>query len=295
MNIVYFSKGIRGIACLEAVLQAGYTVAAVIGSGRDDELNTLCEMNNLPLHMPEKPNTLEVAELLKTFEADIFVCSGYNKILKPIIFNIPRLGTINLHGGRLPFYRGAAPTNWQIINGENEGGCCILFLDEGIDTGPIICQESYQIAEDDNHQSILEKVLKIFPRLLVNVLHDFENDNIHSVEQNLDEGCHYTRRYPEDSRINWQTMTDVQIHSLVRGMNGPFPHAFTFRGDEKVEIDRTALLKEEIKGVSGRVPLKRNEGVVVLCQNRGILVKEIRIKGEKLNPRKFFNIGEIMT
>ena len=78
-------------------------------------------------------------------------------------------------------------------------------------------------------------------------------------------------------------------------MNGPFPHAFTFRGNEKIEINCTALLKEEIKGVSGRVPLKRNEGVVVLCQNRGILVKEISINGEKLNPRKFFNIGEIMT
>ncbi|SVE49154.1 uncharacterized protein METZ01_LOCUS502008, partial [marine metagenome] len=73
------------------------------------------------------------------------------------------------------------------------------------------------------------------------------------------------------------------------------PHAFTFRGDEKVEIDRTALLRKEIRGISGRVPLIRNEGVVVLCQNRGILVKEISIKGEKLNPRKFFNIGEIVT
>jgi methionyl-tRNA formyltransferase len=90
-------------------------------------------------------------------------------------------------------------------------------------------------------------------------------------------------------------MTDIQIHNLVRGMNGPFPHAFTFKGNEKIEIDQTVLLKEDIKGVSGRVPLKRSEGVVVLCRNRGILVKEISVKGEKVNPGKVFNIGEILT
>ena len=104
-------------------------------------------------------------------------------------------------------------------------------MDEGIDTGPIICQESYPISENDNHQSILEKVLKIFPRLLVNVLRDFDNNNIHSVPQNLDEGCYYTRRYPEDSRINWQAMTDVQIHNLVRGNEWSFSPCIYLSGE----------------------------------------------------------------
>jgi len=295
MKIVYFSKGVRGTVCLAEVLRGGHTIAAVVTSGRDDELKSLCESNKLPLYIPENPNTVELAGLLKTLNAEMFVCSGYNKILKPLIFKIPTLGTINLHGGRLPFYRGAAPINWQIINGETVGGCCVLFVDSGIDTGPIIRQELYPISEDDTHQSVLDKTLRIFPKLLTEVLQDFENGNIHASDQNLEDGFYYTRRYPEDSRINWRTMTDIQVRNLARGMHGPFPHAFTFRENEKVEIESTALLKENIKGVSGRVVLKRDEGVVVICMNRGIVVTEIRIRGETLNPRYIFNIGEMLT
>lgn len=295
MKIVYFSKGVRGTVCLAEVVRHGHTIAAVITNGRDDELTSLCESFHLPLHMPQNPNATEFAELLKAFDAEIFVCSGYNKILKPFIFEIPPRGTINLHGGQLPDYRGAAPINWQIINGETVGGCCVLFMDEGIDTGPIIRQELYPIRGDDTHRTVLEKTLQIFPRLLIEVLQDFENSNIHAVKQNPQGGSYYTRRYPEDSKIDWQTMTDLQVHNLVRGMQGPFPHAFTFRAGEKIEIEYTAILKEDIKGVSGRVPLKRSEGVVVICRNRGILVKEIRMGGEVRNPLAIFNLGEMLT
>lgn len=292
MRIVYFSKGARGNACLVEMLREGHTVAAVVTNGQDNYLNKLCVDNGLLLFIPDKPNTLEFAELLKKLSAEIFVCSGYNKILNPLIFTIPPLGTINLHGGRLPFYRGAAPINWQIINGETVGGCCVLFVDEGIDTGPIIRQVLYQISNDDTHQSVLEKTLNIFPKLLTEVLLDFENQNIHAMNQKFEEGCYYTRRYPDDSRIDWERMTDVQVHNLVRGMQGPFPHAFTVRENEKIEIEQTVLLKEEIKGVSGRVALKRSEGVVVLCKNRGILVKGIRIKGQAIKARDFLRVGE---
>lgn len=165
-------------------------------------------------------------------------------------------------------------------------------MDEGVDTGPIISQELYQIGENDTHQTVLEKTLTIFPRLLVEALRDFENYKAHAIRQNLEEGCYYTRRYPDDSRINWQTMTDVQVHNLVRGMQGPYPHAFTFRENEKIEIEQTALLREEIKGMSGRVSLKRSEGVVVHCKNRALLIKEIRIKGEVREARDIVRIGE---
>ncbi len=295
MKIVYFSKGVRGTVCLAAALRAGHRIAAVVAGGPEQDLESLCRDNHLSLHAPANPNTLEFAELLGTLDAEIFVCSGYNRILKPMIFNIPHRGTINLHGGRLPFYRGAAPINWQIINGETVGGCCVLFMDEGIDTGPIIRQELYPITEDDTHASVLDKTLIIFPELLTEVLQGIENDNIRPLKQNLEEGCYYTRRYPDDSRINWRDMSDVQIHNLVRGMQGPFPHAFTFRENEKIEIEHTVLLKEDIKGVSGRVSLKRDDGVIVLCRNRGLLVNEIRIRGETLNPAYIFKMGEMLS
>lgn len=294
MKIVCFLKGIRGEVCLTEMLAGGYEITAVVTSSQEGGLKLLCDKNSLPLYYPDNPNNSEFAHQLRSIGADLFVLIGYNKILKPLIFKIPPLGTINLHGGRLPYYRGAAPINWQIINGENFGGCSILFVEEGIDTGPIIQQKLYEIDEVDTHQAILEKTLKIFPSMLLEVLEDFKNGSVQAVPQNLKEGCYFRRRYPEDSKIDWQAMSDIQVHNLVRGMQGPYPHAFTFKGSTKVEIERTVLLGQEIKGISGRILLKIGDGVVTICQNRGILIKEIKIDGKIIEPQEFLRIGEMV-
>ena len=144
MKIVYFSKGIRGATCLAHIIQAGYPVEAVIGVSPEKELESLSQQYQFPVIYPEKLNTAETEKVLKGYQPDLFILSGYNKILKSIILGIPPQGTINLHGGKLPEYRGAAPINWQIINGETTGGCSIIYVDEGIDTGDIIAQEHLQ-------------------------------------------------------------------------------------------------------------------------------------------------------
>ena len=146
------------------------------------------------------------------------------------MFDLPPLGTINLHGGKLPEYRGAAPINWQIINGETSGGCSIIYVDEGIDTGDIIAQEIYPIEAHDTHASILEKTLEIFPRLLIQVLEQIENGTVKAQKQDPHAGSYYIRRYPSDSEINWDRLTDIQVHNLVRGMFGPYPGGIFFSG-----------------------------------------------------------------
>ncbi len=292
MKLVYFSKGMRGIACLQAVLEAGHSVSAVVGVSPEEELEALGKEAGFPVLYPERVNAPETVERLRSYGADCFVLSGYNKILRSPVIEIPPKGTINLHGGRLPEYRGAAPINWQIINGEKSGGCCIIYVDEGIDTGDIIAQEIYPITPQDTHASVLAKTLEIFPALLVRVLDQIEDGSVQVVKQDPLAGSYYTRRYPRDSRIHWERMTDVQVHNLVRGMHGPYPAAFTFRGGENVEINQTRLLKETIRGIPGRIPHKRESSVVVLAANRGILVEEITVAGKKLDPAAYFQIGD---
>jgi len=292
MKIVYFSKGIRGSLCLERILEEGYLVSAVIGVTPEDELEQLSKDNNFPIFYSEKINTREVINHLKGFQPDLFILCGYNKILKMPVIEIPPLGTINLHGGKLPEYRGAAPINWQIINGETTGGCSIIYVDEGIDTGDIILQETYPIKGDDTHASILEKTLKIFPRMLVQVLEQIKSGSVQAQKQDPLGGSYFSRRYPRDSRIDWSGMTDVQVHNLVRGMHGPYPAAFTYRDDIKVEIDRTGLLEETITGIPGRIPKKRAHQAVVLAKNRGVVILEITVDGEKKDPSTFFKIGD---
>ena len=292
MKIVYFSQGERGRVCLENLLQSHHRVVGVVAADADPFLEQLCARNGLTLCVEPKPNTPAFADRLRSFDADVFVCSGYSRILKPLIFTIPPRGTLNLHGGRLPEYRGAAPINWQIINGEAVGGCCVLFMDEGIDTGPIARQELYPIAEDDTHRSVLDRTLRMFPRLLREVLDELEAGTLRVMEQRRDEGCHYSRRFPDDSRIDWSRQTDRDVHNLVRGMQGPYPHAFTMWRDEKVEIERTRPLVEAVCGTPGRVALTNGDGVIVICRNRGILVDQIRFRGACLSPRGIISIGE---
>ena len=292
MNIIFFAKGKRGQRCLDYLLQRDYQIQAVVTIQEEPALKTMIANREVPILIPEKVNTKRFAKTLKSYDPDLFVLSGYNKILRPVIFDIPPLGTINLHGGLLPEYRGAAPINWQIINGETIGGCSIIYVDEGIDTGDIIRQQYYRIHPEDTHASVLEKTLEIFPPLLRKVLEDIEKGQETVIPQDPEEGSYYTRRYPRDSKIDWKGMSDIEVHNLVRGMHGPYPAAFTFRGEQRVEIDRTTLINETVKGVPGRVPKQRENSVIVLAKNRGLLVDVIHVDGQSIPPAEFFNLGD---
>lgn len=292
MKIVYFTKGQRGSTCLSRILENNYQVEAVIGVVHENDIDQLAEKHGFPVLILDMINAEESIALLQEFEADLFILCGYNKIIKQQVIEIPPLGTINLHGGKLPEYRGAAPINWQIINGEDTGGCCIIFVDEGIDTGDIISQELYPIRPDDTHASVLEKTLEIFPRLLLEVLDQIEKGTVQAKKQDPQSGNYYSRRYPQDSKIDWDLMADNQVHNLVRGMHGPYPAAFTYHAGEKVEIDKTRLLNETIHGVPGNISTKKAGNVVVIAKNRGILVEEITVKGKKIVPGDYFVIGE---
>ena len=295
MKIIYFSKGIRGIRCLEHILKAGYQVLAVVGVIQENGLDLLSRTYSFPILYFDQLNTKLTVNELETFEADIFILSGYNKILKKMIIDIPPLGTINLHGGKLPEYRGAAPINWQIINGEETGGCSIIYVDEGIDTGDIIAQEIYPITPQDTHNSVLEKTLTIFPPLLEKVLKQIEEGNIRAIKQDSKIGGYYPRRYPSDSQIDWQTMDDYQIHNLVRGMHGPYPAAFTFSREKKIEIDKTRLIDNPISGPPGQVAQTHGDNVIVLCRNRGIEVEQISVDGNSVSPSSILKPGDMMN
>ena len=292
MNIIYFTKGVRGQVCLEAILDRGYQVTAVVAVQEEQDLSEITAKYGIPAIIPEQVNSEDFAQRLRDFDPDLFILSGYNQILRPLIFDIPPLGTINLHGGRLPQYRGAAPINWQIIQGEKQGGCAIIYVDEGIDTGDIIAQETYPITPQDTHASVLKKTLDIFPRLLVEVLENITAEWVTVTEQDPLAGRYYTRRYPRDSKINWREMTDVQVHDLIRGMHGPYPAAFTYRGEKKVEIEESQLLDENISGIPGRVPMFREGSAVVLAKNRGLLVKKLVVDGTEKTPADFLRIGD---
>lgn len=299
MNIVYFGNNRRGVRCLETLYENGFNISAVvIHHGAPDKrdpasVHHLANKCNMPVYDPENVNSPDFIVKLKELKPELMVLAGYNQILKSDILQISPKGTINLHGGYLPYYRGGSPINWQIINGETTGGCAIIYVDEGIDTGDIIAQELYPIAPDETAGVVIEMTLEIFPRMLIDVLKKIEDGCVRPVNQDLSKGAYYCKRYPQDGQIFWDRMTALQVHNLARGLNGPtLPGAFTFLDGKKIIIWRTRLLKNAVKGVPGRIALRQQGAVIVLARDSGVIVVEIKTGDDPqiISAKDYFKI-----
>lgn len=295
MRIVYFGNGPRGVRCLEALRTAGEQIAAVVGHpGPATDVVSWAIAHGLPTLQPDRINDPSTVEALRALGADLFVLSGYSRILKPAVFELPPAGCINLHGGKLPEYRGCAPINWQIINGETVGGCCILYVDAGIDTGDILAQVRYEIGPDDTAADVVDRQLALFPRLLLDVIAQIKNGTARALPQDRSAGCQYLRRHPEDGLVDWSALTARQVHDLVRALFDPYPNAFTYLGARKVRLRRTRLIRPPIRGVPGRVVLGREEGMVVCCRDEALLVVEVGLDddGAPASPRGVLQRGD---
>lgn len=286
MRILYLGNNVRGVRCLDRLVAEGFAVCGVVVHhwAREEPSETsvkLCAVRHkLLLLDPRNINDPEAVNTLTALKPDIFVMSGYTQILRPQILSIPPRGTVNLHGGKLPQYRGASPINWQIINGERRAACTILYADEGIDTGDIITEEEYEITPEDTATAILAKTLEIFPGLLVKALRGIEDGTAARRPQDRAAGSYYAKRYPRDGRIRWDLMTAEQVNNLCRALTPPYPGAFSILNGRKVVIWKTRLLDEPVKGVPGRIALKRPDGVIVIARDRGLLVETVQPEGE---------------
>lgn len=270
MKVVVFGKGERAVKCLEAMAEAGFRPAAVFAEGGDEAVTAAAGRISAPVIASEG----EVAGLAP----DLLILTSYTKILKEPLISKPRLGTINLHGGRIPDYRGASVVNWQIIRGEREGGVAILQVDEGIDTGPILAEERYPILPTDTFKEVSEKTLEIFPRLLVDVLRGLEAGTLTPRPQPPG-GAYWHKRRPEDGKVRWEFQTAAEVHNLVRALAKPCPGAFSFLDGRKVTLWRTALLEETFSGIPGRLVRRFRDGFIVIANDRGLLALECDVDG----------------
>tara|TARA_B100000686_G_scaffold354502_1_gene465114 strand:- start:803 stop:1747 length:945 start_codon:yes stop_codon:yes gene_type:complete len=300
MNIVYFGDNNRSLKVLEALYEEGYHINALTvhnGEVLQNPSNPILKFvknRGVPIFDPANVNDAPYLQTLKKVNPDLLILCGYNQILKKDILKIPKRGAINLHGGRLPYYRGGSPINWQIINGETKGGCAILQVDNGIDTGDILDQQLYDIGLNETAGEVTLKTFEIFQRMLPKVLSEMENDTLRFQKQERTDGSYYCKRYPRDGLIHWDKMNALEVHNLVRALNGPnLPGAFTYLDNKKFVILKTKVLSEKIRGIPGRIALKNSEGVIVIAKDHGILVTEIKSDNEEesLETNQVFKIA----
>lgn len=290
LRIVYMGTPEFAVPALEKLVEAGWNVVGVITApdkpqGRGQKLvgspvKQAAEKLGLHILQPTNLKNPDFQQELKDLRADLQIVVAF-RMLPEAVWNMPPLGTFNLHASLLPDYRGAAPINWAIINGEKETGVTTFFLKHEIDTGSIIFQEKVSILTEDDLGTVYEKLMTIGADLVVKTVEAISKEEVNPSVQDESKAQHHAPKiFKETCKIDW-THAAESIHNLVRGLS-PYPAAWTEFQNKTCKIFKTAFSEKNLEGKTpgqwgsdGKTFLKFQTG-------KGTLdVLELQIEGKK--------------
>jgi len=280
-GIVFFVSGQRGLRSLAALCGRGHGVSCAVVPrlrGEDRTIRETCRDLAVDVVVADDVNDQSFIDILQSRRPQLFVIGGFPIIFKRPLLDVPVLGTINLHGGRLPEYRGGSPLNWQIIEGEPEIGISIVRTDEGIDNGDVLAETTFPLGINDDIQTVHAAANEEFPRLLVDVVEAMDRGDLVGRAQDETVARYWHQRNEEDGRIDWCKDGALRIHNLVRAITYPYPAAYCRWGDKRVRIFRAELASMTICGVPGRVIWLQGRGPYVVCADRAILLTEYSVE-----------------
>ena len=317
-RIVYMGTPEFAVAPLEELIKTGHNIVGVVtvadkASGRGLKINEsavkkFAVEHNIPVLQPISLKDPEFLEALRAWKADMFVVVAF-RMLPKVVWEMPRLGTFNLHAALLPQYRGAAPINWAVINGDKATGVTTFMIDDGMDTGGIMFREQCLIGPDENVGEVHDKLMNIGKDLVVQTVDAIIENNVETrVQKSFIQGSEILRPAPKLTRelmhIDWDVKTKY-AYNLIRGLS-PYPAAFT----ELVKDDKTIQMKiygaakvtgEEFASMLAQHGLEKVEAGKVLSDGKtylavttsdgAISVTELQISGKKRMPVKDFLIG----
>ena len=297
------------VPCLEALNTNGYDVTLVITQpdrpkGRDRKIapppvNTAALRMGYEVIQPLSIGANDFIAHLAGLKSDIFVVVAFGHILPKTLLELPRLGTIKLHASLLPKYRGPAPIQWAIINGEMETGVTAICMDEGLDTGDILCFEKVEITPEDTSAILHDRLSELAATLLIRTLNDLEAGPLKSVSQDHTRATYAPLLKKSDGRMDWN-MPAEKLEAFIRGMT-PWPGAFTFDGNKRLKIFKAipALMKGQeppgtiIQGFYGELRIATGKGALSVLEIQGESGKRLPIKdflrGYELPPGTVFS------
>lgn len=242
LNIIFMGTPDFAKESLEAIYNAGHNIIAVVTNpdrpkGRGMKMiaspvKEFCLQQNIPVLQPEKIR--EIKDTLVQLNPDLFCVVAYGKILPKDILEIPKLGSINVHGSLLPKYRGAAPIQWAVLNGDKTTGITTMYMDEGMDTGDIILKQEVEIGENETTGELWERLSKIGGELLTETVDKIEKGIAPRTKQGKDFTLAPMLK-KEISKIDWENKTAQEIKNLIRGLN-PIMGAYTTYNNKKIKI-----------------------------------------------------------
>lgn len=234
---------------------------------------------SIEVYQPENLKSDEAFEKIKNISPDFIVVSAYGNILPKRILDIPRFGCVNLHGSILPQYRGAAPIQWSVINGDKKTGVTTMLMDVGLDTGDILLVSEKTIAENETAGEVFDALAALCPELLLRTLEGLEAGSITPIKQDSDKATYVSVLSKDMAVIDWNKRSET-IHNLIRGLN-PWPVARTDFNGKILKIYASTIVDKKSDKLPGSV-IADNGSIYVVCAEGTMLsVKELQLEGSK--------------
>ncbi len=309
MNIMFMGTPEISATCLKKLLDDGHKVTSVIS--REDKprgrkmvmtptvVKTLALENNIPVYTPKTLKDEEFEGLLKNISPDLIVVVAYGKILPKSVIDFPKYGCINLHVSLLPKYRGAAPMQRAIMEGETETGVTVMYMDEGLDTGDIIAIEKFPISPIDDFEAIHDRSAEIGSELLSKTIVEIEKGNIERKKQDDSLATYAKKVEKEDCKLDF-TLPAKKLDFIIRGVT-PIPGAFAYHNGKMLKINKATPIDK--RGEVGKVYALDDKGegaISVGCGEGSLLITSVIPEGKgKMSAGDFIrgrkiNLGDIL-
>jgi methionyl-tRNA formyltransferase len=286
MNIIFMGSAGFSIPSLEKLYRSKHKILAIVtvpdkqkGRGQKISFSPVKEFgikNSLPILQPEKLKDEVFMRQLKDFNSDLFVVVAF-RILPPEVFTIPPKGSFNLHASLLPKYRGAAPIQWALIQGEKKTGVTTFALEEKVDTGNIYLQKEVEIDNEDNFETLHDKLSNIGAQAVLETVNIMESGNYQLEEQDNSQASPAPKITPETGKIDWAKPAN-EIHNLVRGLS-PTPCAYFFHDNRKIKVYKTRVVEKE-NTIAGKI-IETKKNLFVECVSNELEILELQLEGRK--------------
>mgnify|MGYP005847903493 CR=1 FL=1 len=299
LKILFMGTPAFALPSLAALKQSGDKIVGVVtqpdkpkGRGMRPAMPPVKEWalkEGVPVYQPKSAKAASFIDQMRGLVPDIIVVVAYGKLLPKELLKLPRLGCVNLHASLLPKYRGAAPIQWALINGEEKTGVTTMLLDEGMDTGPLLLQREMTILEKDDFESLERRLSLLGAELLVETVAKLKRGEITPIPQPHEGASYAPMLKKEDGLIDWGRSA-VEIERRVRALN-PWPGTFTFISGKLLKLLKVKVICEEAGGEPGEVVAVSPEGLFVACGRGRLLITQLQPEGGRRMTAREFSLG----
>lgn len=298
MRVIFMGTPDFAVGTLEEILAAGHEVVLVVSQpdkavGRSKALKytpvKACALaHGIEVYQPERVRNEECIEYLRSYEPDIIIVEAFGQLIPKAILDMPRYGCVNVHASLLPKYRGAAPIQWAVINGDPVTGVTTMRMDEGLDTGDMIMKREVALREDETGGSLFERLSEAGAKLCVETMAAIENGTAVYTPQDHEQATHTKKIYKEMGSIDWSR--DAQtIECLIRGLD-PWPSAYTRLNDRTLKIWKAKVIAGDSDMPPGCIVKADREGLLVQTGEGMLLLTEVQLEGKKrMSAEAFLN------